>query len=971
MDCGVDLSTDPETRNILLHYTAPNKAHKHIGQGHSENGVYILDSDIPDCSGDSQELIDLVPLRFEHIHRSDWKHPDGRPWVLHHPHPRELALHNPDPDGICRDCHTPTASTSAIAGSGLAAIAEAERLAPPEEGMSTLELEIATCGIFGTEEHPLPRPASQHLSGMLRSISVGTFDVHRVPRPYTKENFIEIYYHLRESTKKLTVAQEEKLAQREAEELRQRSLAESCGTFAWSGWEEEESSFNEGGTRALYAHLGFHANDDLWHQRLGHPLRVTLKNCIEAGVFAPGALLRLDGTKVSSTTQPRNCTFYPEAALSNQPFPLLEPGTNRYPKLHKVYSDFLNVGHCGINKELYTLTFVDIGTRYVWIVNMEARSRAYGVFRLWLAHAQWQFGEKLKIWRSDGAAEFRSKELQDYLAQKGIEHHISLPYAHPRICRETTKALRGPRSSTRALYAHLGFHANDDLWHQRLGHPLRVTLKNCIEASVFAPGALLRLDGTKVSSTTQPRNCTFYPEAALSNQPFPLLEPGTNRYPKLHKVYSDFLNVGHCGINKELYTLTFVDIGTRYVWIVNMEARSRAYGVFRLWLAHAQWQFGEKLKIWRSDGAAEFRSKELQDYLAQKGIEHHISLPYAHQQQGVAERTNRTLVTKLRALMKQSKLPPTYRTYAMHHAVRVQNLLSTTAITGNLSPHLKSQTRAVSSSTGRLFLKQFHEDEQMNANRVYANDGHSYASPEDEAGAAILEQDTRGEFTGGDRHDGDDDDDNSSGGGVGAAGGSDRSAAPPAPPEPESDDDEVQENLRQALTKPHSKEWREAMDAKIKALESRKTWVLVDRAAIKGRRILYGKWVFRVKIAADGTIEQFKARWVMHGYNQRHGIDFDPTFVPVSCHTSVRILLAIAPARHLLLRQIDVKNVFLYALVDAVIYVEQPHTYCEGDSRVCQLRKSLYVINQVPRLWQQYLHNILLEIGFKQLPHDP
>ncbi|CAI7845780.1 unnamed protein product [Closterium sp. NIES-53] len=259
----------------------------------------------------------------------------------------------------------------------------------------------------------------------------------------------------------------------------------------------------------------------------------------------------------------------------------------------------------------------------------------------------------------------------------------------------------------------------------------------------------------------------------------------------------------------------------------------------------------------------------------------------------------------------------------------------------------------------------------MNANRVYANDGHSYASPEDEAGAAILEQDTRGEFTGGDRHDGDDDDDNSSGGGVGAAGGSDRSAAPPAPPEPESDDDEVQENLRQALTKPHSKEWREAMDAKIKALESRKTWVLVDRAAIKGRRILYGKWVFRVKIAADGTIEQFKARWVMHGYNQRHGIDFDPTFVPVSCHTSVRILLAIAPARHLLLRQIDVKNVFLYALVDAVIYVEQPHTYCEGDSRVCQLRKSLYVINQVPRLWQQYLHNILLEIGFKQLPHDP
>ncbi|CAI5527803.1 unnamed protein product [Closterium sp. Naga37s-1] len=537
-----------------------------------------------------------------------------------------------------------------------------------------------------------------------------------------------------------------------------------------------------------------------------------------------------------------------------------------------------------------------------------------------------------------------------------------------------------------------GFRADDALWHQRLGHPSRVTLENCIKAGVFAPGTLPHPDGSEE------------PTATLS--------------------YSDFLNVGHCGIDDELYTLTFIDAGTRYVWVVNVEARSRAYEAFRLWLAHAQRQSGEKLKVWQSDGAAEFRSKEPQDYLAQKGIEHHISLPYAHQQQGVAERTNRTLMTKVRALMKQSKLPPIYWTYAMHHAVRVHNLLSTTAITGNLSPHVKwtgtkgdtSMLRVQKIKHARdvifyehLFLQQFREDEQTNAKRVYANDGHSYATPEDEAAAAILEQDPRGEFTRGDCHDADDDD-NSGEGGAGTAGGatggseSGGSTAPPAPPEPESDDDDVQEvvpqhrhdstvtgmqllglhaatsttphiiepkNPRQALTGPHSKEWCEAMDAEIRALESRDTWVLVDRAAVKGRRILSGKWVFRVKTAADGTIERFKARWVVRGYDQRHGIDFDQTFAPVSRHTSVRILLAIAAAGHLPLRQIDVKNTFLYALVDAVIYVEQPHTYDDGDPRVCQLRKSLYGIKQAPRLWQQYLHNILLEIGFKQLPHDP
>ncbi|CAI7771794.1 unnamed protein product [Closterium sp. NIES-53] len=83
-------------------------------------------------------------------------------------------------------------------------------------------------------------------------------------------------------------------------------------------------------------------------------------------------------------------------------------------------------------------------------------------------------------------------------------------------------------------------------------------------------------------------------------------------------------------------------------------------------------------------------------------------------------------------------------------------------------------------------------------------------------------------------------------------------------------------------------------------------------AEIKGRNILSRKWVFRVKTAADGTIERSKVHWIIRGYDQRHGIDFDQNFAPVGRHTSVIILLAIAAARHPL-RQIDVKNAFHYA----------------------------------------------------------
>ncbi|CAI7843484.1 unnamed protein product [Closterium sp. NIES-54] len=119
----------------------------------------------------------------------------------------------------------------------------------------------------------------------------------------------------------------------------------------------------------------------------------------------------------------------------------------------------------------------------------------------------------------------------------------------------------------------------------------------------------------------------------------------------------------------------------------------------------------------------------------------------------------------------------------------------------------------------------------------------------------------------------------------------------------------------------------------------------------------------RAKHSRDHTARNGAKRWIR---KSRH---FSPA-IP-GRNTSVRILLAIAAAQHVPLYQIDMKNAFLYAIVDAVIYVDQLHTYAEGDSRVCQLRKSLYVIKQAPRLWQQYLHNILLEIGFKKLPHNP
>ncbi|CAI7895860.1 unnamed protein product [Closterium sp. NIES-53] len=81
-------------------------------------------------------------------------------------------------------------------------------------------------------------------------------------------------------------------------------------------------------------------------------------------------------------------------------------------------------------------------------------------------------------------------------------------------------------------------------------------------------------------------------------------------------------------------------------------------------------------------------------------------------------------------------------------------------------------------------------------------------------------------------------------------------------------------------------------------------------------------------------MDKFKARWVVRGFDQEHGRDFTKTFAPASRHTSLRILLAIAAMKRKKLRQIDVANAFLYAPVDAEIFVKQPHADTAGLAHV-------------------------------------
>jgi hypothetical protein len=89
------------------------------------------------------------------------------------------------------------------------------------------------------------------------------------------------------------------------------------------------------------------------------------------------------------------------------------------------------------------------------------------------------------------------------------------------------------------------------------------------------------------------------------------------------------------------------------------------------------------------------------------------------------------------------------------------------------------------------------------------------------------------------------------------------------------------------------------------------TWELVDLPP--GRLVVNSMWNYKVSYDTLGDVSRFKARFVAKGCSQRAGLDYTKTFSPVIRIADIRLFLAIAAARDLVLCQLDIDTAFFYA----------------------------------------------------------
>ena len=158
------------------------------------------------------------------------------------------------------------------------------------------------------------------------------------------------------------------------------------------------------------------------------------------------------------------------------------------------------------------------------------------------------------------------------------------------------------------------------------------------------------------------------------------------------------------------------------------------------------------------------------------------------------------------------------------------------------------------------------------------------------------------------------------------------------------------------------------MNDEFNSLIQNNIWELIPLSS--SRKALKNKWVYKLKRGPDGEIVRHKTRWVVRGFEQRVGIDFNETFAFVVKLMSYKAIFAMTAALNYEIEQMNVKTAFLYENIEENIYIEQLTGFSTDDTLICKLKKVLYDLKQSPRIWYDTLINFLKSLDFTSLVFD-
>ena len=564
-----------------------------------------------------------------------------------------------------------------------------------------------------------------------------------------------------------------------------------------------------------------------------------------------------------------------------------------------------------------------------------------------------------------------------------------------------------------------------ELWHKRMGHLNKQSLKALQQG--LATG--IKFPNLKESDC---KTCCLGKQSRL-----PFSKEGSRATQILEVVHSDFcgpMEVQSPGGKR--YFITFKDDKTRKMFVSFLRTKSECevLKAFEDFKKMAENQTDKKIKILRTDNGTEYFNAKMDEALKNSGIVHQATNVYTPEQNGVSERSNRSIVEKARCLLAEANLPKTLWAEAVAYSVYLLNR-SPTKGTG-LTPEEGWTGKKPDLSNIRVFgttvmvhipkQKRLKWDFKAKESRMVGIDIYTkgYRVYDSKNKKVYISRDVKFFDEGLPRNEKEQKESELSTlclepSSIQNTNAINDTSAPcgeireNVPENPEIAEVNQQDNLicdqppvrrssrerkpverlamgcsgtshkgeskissndpctvKDALSRPDANDWKLAMQEEYEALMANNTWELSDIPA--GRKPIKCKWIFKTKRNHIGEIDRYKARLVIKGYSQRMGEDYDETYAPVVRHSSLRYLFAMAVQLDLKIEQMDAVTAFLQGELSEEIYMEQPQEFIDASNKgkCCRLKKALYGLKQSSRVWNMKLDASLQKLGLKQSEYD-
>ncbi|GJS53820.1 putative ribonuclease H-like domain-containing protein [Tanacetum coccineum] len=208
------------------------------------------------------------------------------------------------------------------------------------------------------------------------------------------------------------------------------------------------------------------------------------------------------------------------------------------------------------------------------------------------------------------------------------------------------------------------------LWHRRLGHLNFKNLNKLVKDNLVRglPSKSFKNDHTCVAcqkGKQHKASCKAKMDRYVTHP--------------LHTLHMDLFGPTSVrSINHASYCLVITDDCSRFCWVFFLAKKDETSGILKTFIKQIENQLNQKVKIIRSDNGTEFKNRGMLEFCGEKGIKQEFSNARTPQQNGVAERMNRTLIEAARTMLADSLLPTTFWAEAVNTACYTFNRVRVT-----------------------------------------------------------------------------------------------------------------------------------------------------------------------------------------------------------------------------------------------------------------------------------------------------